>query len=72
MGWGCRRPGKEQVWQCSLAVVFAAALVISPWTLRNYFTFGEFVPIRTDRQLGEKLLYAKLNLGSRSALRDGS
>lgn len=40
------KPGKE-VWQCSLAVVFAAALVVSPWTLRNYFTFGEFVPIRT-------------------------
>jgi Dolichyl-phosphate-mannose-protein mannosyltransferase len=41
------RPRSANVWWASLAVVFAAALVISPWTVRNYLTFGEFVPVKT-------------------------
>lgn len=41
------RPRSANVWWAGLAVVFAAALVISPWTVRNYLTFGEFVPVRT-------------------------
>jgi hypothetical protein len=33
-------------------MVVAAALVIAPWTIRNYRTFGEFVLVRNgDGQL---------------------
>jgi hypothetical protein len=37
---------KSQVWRTALAVLFSAAVVISPWTLRNYFTFHQLVPVR--------------------------
>jgi hypothetical protein len=35
------------IWRAALAIVFATAVVISPWSMRNFFTFGEFVPVRT-------------------------
>ena len=41
------RPTKPQAWRSALVVVFAAAVIIAPWTVRNYLTFGEFVPVRT-------------------------
>jgi hypothetical protein len=37
------------------AVLIVAALVISPWTFRNWITFGEFVPVRSG--LGFALHY---------------
>jgi 4-amino-4-deoxy-L-arabinose transferase-like glycosyltransferase len=43
----CGRPTKPHAWQSALVLVVAAAAVISPWTVRNYLTFGEFVPVRT-------------------------
>lgn len=36
----------ERLQSCCL-VIFVAAVIISPWTLRNYLTFGQFVPVRT-------------------------
>jgi 4-amino-4-deoxy-L-arabinose transferase-like glycosyltransferase len=34
-------------WRTTGVIVGAALLVISPWALRNYATFGELVPLRT-------------------------
>jgi len=34
-------------WKTSAAIVVTTIVVISPWTIRNYLAFGEFVPIRT-------------------------
>jgi hypothetical protein len=31
----------------TLIIIASAVTVISPWTLRNYLTFGEFIPVRT-------------------------
>jgi 4-amino-4-deoxy-L-arabinose transferase-like glycosyltransferase len=41
------RPTKLRASQAGLVVVVAAAVVIAPWSVRNYLTFGEFVPVRT-------------------------
>src|SRR5262249_11667519 len=40
----------------AVTVVIVAALVISPWTFRNWITFGEFIPVRSG--LGQNLHYA--------------
>ena len=42
---------KPQSWGAGLLLALVAALVISPWTYRNWSTFGEFVPVRTGMGL---------------------
>jgi hypothetical protein len=42
-----KRPLKPVAWQPALAIVVTFAAILSPWTLRNYLVFGEFIPIRT-------------------------
>jgi hypothetical protein len=43
-------------WLAAATVFGIAALVISPWTFRNWMTFGKFVPVRSG--LGQNLHYA--------------
>jgi hypothetical protein len=39
------RPGAR--WKTAAAIAVTTTVVISPWTIRNYLVFGEFVPVRT-------------------------
>jgi len=34
-------------WKNASAVLFAALILISPWTLRNYAVFGKLIPVKT-------------------------
>ncbi|MFA9479694.1 glycosyltransferase family 39 protein [Phycisphaerales bacterium AB-hyl4] len=52
-GWGGGRAGERGdgdrsrwAWRPAFALAAATVLVVSPWTLRNYATFGELVPVR--------------------------
>jgi hypothetical protein len=38
-------------WAAGGLLVLAAAIVIAPWTIRNWTVFGEFVPVRTGMGL---------------------
>ena len=42
-GWKNLRPAVSQ----AILLLFVAALIVMPWTVRNYMVFGEFVPVRT-------------------------
>lgn len=42
-GWKNHRPAVAQ----ALLMLIAAAVVVMPWTVRNYMAFGEVVPVRT-------------------------
>jgi 4-amino-4-deoxy-L-arabinose transferase-like glycosyltransferase len=45
-----------RAWMSATMVLMVATLVISPWTFRNWITFGKFVPVRTGQ--GHNLHYA--------------
>lgn len=34
-------------WKMALATAFVAALVLAPWTIRNYLVFDKFIPVRS-------------------------
>ncbi|GIM45621.1 membrane protein [Collibacillus ludicampi] len=61
-GWTERRKGLwSRIFSISVPVIYAGvfmALVISPWTLRNYLVFHRFVPISTN---GNFVLYINNN-----------
>ena len=38
---------KEKAWRSSFVLVLTTLFILSPWVLRNYFTFGAFVPVRS-------------------------
>jgi hypothetical protein len=44
MAWGRRRDGGVRR---AAVLVLSAVLVVAPWTLRNWITFGAFVPVST-------------------------
>lgn len=48
LGKGLKIPGS---WGAAVALCLISAAVISPWTYRNWVTFGELVPIRTGMGL---------------------
>ena len=41
------RPYHSVVLKTSIAIIFASLIVLTPWTIRNYFVFGKFVPVKT-------------------------
>jgi 4-amino-4-deoxy-L-arabinose transferase-like glycosyltransferase len=46
------------------ATVFVSLVIISPWTVRNYSTFGKFVPISTSMGLNFHIGHNYLTKGS--------
>ena len=42
-GWKNLRPSVSQ----AILVLVAAAMIVLPWTVRNYLVFGKFVSVRT-------------------------
>jgi hypothetical protein len=42
-GWKNQRPTILQ----AILILFAAAIIVLPWTFRNYMVFGKIVPVRT-------------------------
>ncbi len=50
LGWGCwTRARARQVWVRNTAVaMLVAAIVIAPWTIRNYRIFHAFMPVRSN------------------------
>jgi 4-amino-4-deoxy-L-arabinose transferase-like glycosyltransferase len=40
------RPINKTVWVTSAAIVITSCITISPWIIRNYKVFGEFIPTR--------------------------
>jgi len=41
-------PGEYRGWGLGVAAFAMAALVVSPWTVRNYLVFDQFVPIKSQ------------------------
>lgn len=41
-----RGAGRQWPWRAALTVIAVAAMIIAPWTLRNYLTFDAFVPVK--------------------------
>ena len=40
------RPINKTVWATSAAIIITPCIVMSPWVIRNYNIFGEFIPTR--------------------------
>jgi hypothetical protein len=53
-------------WSFPLGIVLGAALALTPWTIRNYVTFHELIPIRDN--LGLELYIANHDLAKPSFL----
>jgi 4-amino-4-deoxy-L-arabinose transferase-like glycosyltransferase len=47
--------------QSALLIALSAATIVLPWTIRNYLTFNEFVPVRNG--IGQILHVSNLSLG---------
>lgn len=42
-----RQPVRHAAWKAAFAVPVSAAIVVSPWVVRNLLVFGELIPSRT-------------------------
>ncbi len=42
-----KKPLKPVAWVPALAILVSFGVILLPWTLRNYFVFGQFIPVRT-------------------------
>jgi hypothetical protein len=42
LGW------RERTWKRILVTLLAAALALTPWTLRNYLVFDRFIPVKSN------------------------
>jgi hypothetical protein len=39
---------RERAWTRLLLMLLAAALTLAPWTVRNYFVFGRWIPVKSN------------------------
>jgi hypothetical protein len=39
---------RQRAWICLLVMFLAAALMLTPWTLRNYLVFGRWIPVKSN------------------------
>ena len=56
------RPGPRAIW-APLLVLFAAAVVVAPWTIRNAVEFGRFVPVTTSAGITASGVYNETSFG---------
>jgi len=67
-----KRPVKPLAWGPALAIIVTFVVILSPWTLRNYLVFGQFIPVRTGLGLalnqGNPILSAAFSTGKHACV----
>jgi hypothetical protein len=48
LAWACRPGERQRILQCGLILAAVSFVMVAPWTLRNRFVLGGFVPIRSN------------------------
>jgi hypothetical protein len=54
LSWGIGtfvRAIRGRVWSPLVITMLSAALAVAPWTIRNYFVFGRFIPLKSNLAL---------------------